>query len=473
MRHYLIAILLMFAASKAMAAADMYCVKETAKCSYGTPSTSKLSLVDRAKALYKMTIEKYNETVTNKTFEAKTSNELIVLAKALIASQTCNPATHTGTWPNCVLIPPKVCEPPKTGTYPNCGQCTEPNEGIYPACKPKVCIAPKVGTYPDCKDPVVPPVDYIWKKELMPDVDTRYFVTPAVGYSDLRVYDTSEQPKPNAEGAFRISCGVSHMSFDDPMVYPGLKDWTHHHTFYGNTTIKYDTDLSKIAFIGNSTCNGGTMNRSAYWHPTIIDSLTNKPVIMTSVIFYYKIGFALPKNVKTPPAGLRMLAGNPQGKNANESVGTKFVCLNNATQNSNGMPWQKTLPNCGLGHTMQMVITFPQCWDGKNLDSPNHRDHMAYPVAWQSENACPATHPVNLPEISLNVNHNVAFTNQMAKWRLASDNYTFNGSNAGFSGHADWVNGWDQPTLDGVVKNCLVAFKDCHAHLLGNGKMFK
>jgi hypothetical protein len=444
----------------------MYCVKETAKCAYGTPSTTKLSLVDRGKALYKMTIEKYNVAVGDKSFEAKTSNELILLAKALIASQVCDAATHTGTWPNCVPIPPpppKVCEVPNTGNYPDCGQCLEPFEGVYPACKRKTCTAPKVGTYPDCKDPAPPPTT-----SLMPSVDVAKNIKPAVGYSDLRVRLTTEKPE-NRDGNFRISCVVSHMNNDDPLVYPNQEGRAHHHTFYGNTNVKYDTDLSKITTTGNSTCDGGIMNRSAYWHPTMIQSLDKSPVLADQgAIFYYKHGALPATSIKSPPKGLRMIAGNMKAKTAAEAKSTIFWCINIKLQHSNGMPKMKTIPACGTDSFLQMITTFPQCWDGNNLDSPNHQDHMAYPV----ENKCPASHPVPIPEISLNLNYKVRYNGETATWRLSSDNYTYDGKNAGYSGHADWVNGWDQTFLDGIVKNCLNAVKDCHAHLLGDGRMF-
>jgi len=46
-------------------------------------------------------------------------------------------------------------------------------------------------------------------------------------------------------------------------------------------------------------------------------------------------------------------------------------------------------------------ITFPSCWDGKNLDSPDHRSHMAYsPGGAVLANAkCPATHPIRVPQL--------------------------------------------------------------------------
>jgi hypothetical protein len=315
----------------------------------------------------------------------------------------------------------------------------------------------------------IPPLP-IGQTGLRPIVDISKNITPAEGYNDLRVRPTNEQPRATLNSAFRISCVVSHMSNDDPMVYPGQEGASHHHTFYGNTQVRYDTDLSQLSTTGNSTCDGGIMNRSAYWHPTIINTLTNAPVLPDQgAIFYYKVGHVpFGGKIKPPPVGLRILAGNSKATTFGQSKASKYVCINIEKQHSNGMKWQSTIPNCGPESFMQQVVLFPQCWDGKNLDSPNHQDHMAYPRS----GSCPSTHPVPIPEISLNLNYKVHADSPMNKWRLASDNYSFNGRNAGYSGHADWVNGWDEKELEGIVKNCLNSRKDCHAHLLGDGRMF-
>jgi hypothetical protein len=120
---------------------------------------------------------------------------------------------------------------------------------------------------------------------------------------------------------------------------------------------------------------------------------------------------------------------------------------------------QASIPACS-GKLSKMVI-FPACWDGKNLDSPDHKSHMAY----DEGGTCPSTHPVKIPEIAMNLHYDVTRTTNL---RLSSDNYS-NGP-GGFSGHADWINGWNEDVLNMVVNNCLKARKDCHANLLGNGK---
>jgi hypothetical protein len=52
---------------------------------------------------------------------------------------------------------------------------------------------------------------------------------------------------------------------------------------------------------------------------------------------------------------------------------------------------------CKNGFRMQ--VFFPMCWDGINVDSPDHRAHMAYPINQFNTGDCPATHPVRLPAL--------------------------------------------------------------------------
>jgi hypothetical protein len=58
------------------------------------------------------------------------------------------------------------------------------------------------------------------------------------------------------------------------------------------------------------------------------------------------------------------------------------------------------------------------CWDGVNLDSPNHREHVAYPATgtFESGGACPSTHPVRLPQILLETVWDTRAFNNKADW---------------------------------------------------------
>jgi hypothetical protein len=55
-----------------------------------------------------------------------------------------------------------------------------------------------------------------------------------------------------------------------------------------------------------------------------------------------------------------------------------------------------------------------------------------------------------------------------ATWRLSSDMYA--GGEGGWSGHADWFNGWDPAILSAWVNNCVRAGNDCHVSNLGDGR---
>lgn len=270
-------------------------------------------------------------------------------------------------------------------------------------------------------------------------------------------------------GAFRVNCRFSHMRYDDPIVYPGQSGRSHLHQFFGNTAVTANSTSTSVLTTGNSTCTGGTANRSAYWAPSIIDTSTNTPVtagttqgdIDNALQVYYKTGYdgVLPQTVQNFPVGLRMIAGSALSSGPQEGI-VRYHCAEPDTQ---GTP---AFQQCPPGSLFVMSVSFPQCWDGVNLDSPDHKSHMAYGAGWP-DRGCPSSHPVPLPQITQNYRYRVPATG-MANWRLASDVYT---GIAGYSGHADWMNGWNRPIFQRVVDNCYQPGLDCSMNLLGDGTM--
>lgn len=233
-------------------------------------------------------------------------------------------------------------------------------------------------------------------------------------------------------------------------------------SFYGNTGTNANSTATSIATTGNSTCRGGTVNRSAYWVPAMIDTRDGTPIAWSSASFYYKTGYndIGPANIKPFPAGLRMVAGD--AKNASASgVAGGFECVNGGES----MGHSAGVLNCPVGASLVYNLFFPQCWDGVNLDSPDHKSHMSYPVGGK----CPSTHPVPVPEISFHIPYVVREANAPLHWRFSSDNYSTS-LPGGYSGHGDWFNGWKTDVLNQWVKACDQAAKDCHSHLIGNGQ---
>ena len=298
---------------------------------------------------------------------------------------------------------------------------------------------------------------------LAPRVDLLSIPKPSSGFASDRVQATSEQPSgPGDIGSFRTTCAPSHMLFDDPIVYPGQPGKSHLHVFFGNTAANGNSTVASIAGTGNSTCRGGTVNRSAYWVPAMIDTRTGGPVVPDDLGVYYKTGYngIAPSAVNAFPAGLRMIAGD--GKNAAPGGPSRYKCASSFSL-FNG-PSLDGAERCPVGDTVIAEIFFPQCWDGVNLDSPDHKSHMAYP----SGGKCPATHPVPMPEITFNVAYKVKEAGATKFWRLSSDNYA---GPAGYSAHGDWFNGWKEDAMSAFVTRCNNAARDCHSHLLGDGRM--
>jgi hypothetical protein len=294
-----------------------------------------------------------------------------------------------------------------------------------------------------------------------PTVNRNAIPTGDPGVSEQQITTTDEKPVPDSEiGAFRTSCLFSHMSFNDPIVFPGQPGASHLHSFFGNSGTDAYSTADSIQNSGNSTCRGGTANRTAYWVPAVIDANGN-PVKPSEGQFYYKTGYngIKPSQIQKFPQGLRMIAGNAKSAAAGQP-NAYWGC----NDNYNGHP--SSIPTCPVGDNIVMYVVFPQCWDGKNLDSSDHKSHMAY----ASNGACPSTHPVAIPEISFNIYYKVTSSTNSKGWRLASDMYDAS-QPGGYSAHGDYFEGWDPKVAEAFVNNCDRAQMDCHSHLLGDGRM--
>lgn len=310
------------------------------------------------------------------------------------------------------------------------------------------------------------PVTYMPSGAIRPIPLTTGF---SAGTAASNVRPTTEVARPASDktGNFRTVCDPTHMSRDDPIVFPGQPGRAHLHTFFGNTEANAYSTTQSLLTTGNSSCRGGIVNRSAYWVPSMIDTRTNRAVMPTGFNFYYKSGYlgVRPETIRPFPRGLRMIAGDPRNTSSNYVPGSRsawrFTCLNNNTDATTGL----SIPNCSVGDDVRLEIFFPQCWVGgeENVDSPDHTSHMAY----ANGRGCPASHPVPLMEITFNIHYRITEANQATHWRLSSDNYS---GPAGYSAHGDWWNGWDETVMNIIVSNCINRGLDCKSHLLGDGR---
>ena len=286
------------------------------------------------------------------------------------------------------------------------------------------------------------------------------------GSSAQRTRPTSDRPSyADGSGAFRTTCYLATYAFNDPIVYPGRPGASHLHVFFGNAGVNASSSPASLVASGNSTCLGGTLNRSAYWMPALTDVRTGTVQVPDVGIFYYKTGYNMaPATIQTPPAGLQMIAGNK-----NSTVRQEYAfwgCRDKYVNPTGSVPTR-----CPVGDAVRLTIQFPQCWDGVNLDSPDHKSHMAYPNYRNppQRSSCPASHPVPLPEITEHFDFRVSTSSAPSSWRLSSDMYSTS-IPGGYSAHADWMNGWDEQTMSMIVKQCLNKALDCQVGMLGNGR---
>jgi hypothetical protein len=144
-----------------------------------------------------------------------------------------------------------------------------------------------------------------------------------------------------------------------------------------------------------------------------------------------------------------MLAGNSALRNytkSEEQDAISWVCLG---------PGGEThyIPNKNCRDGLRAQVFFPSCWDGKNVDSADHKSHVSYPLGAFNSGKCPPSHPVRLMSLFYEVIWSI---NDFAdKWY--SPNHPFvlsSGDTTGYGYHGDFLNGWDTAILQKAIGNC-------------------
>jgi hypothetical protein len=234
-------------------------------------------------------------------------------------------------------------------------------------------------------------------------------------------------------------CSFSHRSNDDPIVYPRKPGFSHDHTFVGNASTNAFSTLRTLGRAG-TTCMPQA-DTAAYWAPTLYAN--GSPVTPTGAAIYYRRLTTSP--VRVFPKGLRMVAGDSRAYRPQSRRVTYWDCAV-LKENFYGPRRLQSaaasgaIPHCSKYSNLQLHVNFPDCWNGKTLDSADHKRHMAYSRGGR----CPSSHPVAVPAITLVYTY------------VAPPSGTVILSSGGqFSGHADFVNSWNEHALTQLVRSCL------------------
>ena len=83
-------------------------------------------------------------------------------------------------------------------------------------------------------------------------------------------------------------------------------------------------------------------------------------------------------------------------------------------------------------------IVMPSCWDGVNVDSPDHKSHVSYPVGRTQGGKCPDTHPKRLFSMFYEVTYRTDTFSKL--WQGNVQPFLWaNGDTTGLSFHGDFV----------------------------------
>ncbi|MFV0253552.1 MAG: DUF1996 domain-containing protein [Beutenbergiaceae bacterium] len=310
-----------------------------------------------------------------------------------------------------------------------------------------------------------PPAD---QPHLIPGIDP--FTGSGTAANELLRETTSSPPVPSGTGEVRITCGVSHYSYDDPIVFPGEPGASHLHTFLGNAgTDAYSTYESLRDEPAGSTCAGGSANKSAYWTPSLIDADSGTVVEPTLAFVYYKTGYwgQDAESIQDIPNGLRMISGDATADSPQPDWQVRWTC---ATHNGDGVPLETldegpAIVDCDEGQLLDATVMFPQCWNGVDLDSADHQSHLAHP---EFDGSCPSGYPVLLPQITLHMTWALG-PGGTEGFYLSNDMMTPDGAPPGQGLHADFMDAWTPELRESITINCLRQRLDCGVRNLGDG----
>ena len=234
-----------------------------------------------------------------------------------------------------------------------------------------------------------------------------------------------------------------------------------------------------------------TQDKSAYWTPPLYFLHSNGTAEMVEQVggmlaYYLLYNDAANPNGKITafPEGFQMISGdkrqrsfpypipdndksswtaNQKTQSALSQKALGFNCLNYAATPEASL-YRHFLPdkdyldaNCVDG--IRLELMFPSCWNGKDVDSDDHKSHVAFPDLVMS-GSCPEGFGTKIPSLFFETIFNTyAFKGMDGQFVLS------NGDPTGYGYHGDFQMGWDSVDfLQSAVDTCTNAsglIEDC------------
>ncbi|KAJ5908601.1 hypothetical protein N7495_001283 [Penicillium taxi] len=272
---------------------------------------------------------------------------------------------------------------------------------------------------------------------------------------------------------WRLPCrGTAGLARLDPLVSPGQIS-SHVHSIHGAGNFGMNSDMASLRESSCTSC-AVTQDNSAYWTPALYFMHTNGSAEVVEAVggmlaYYLLYG----DNITAFPDNFRMLAGDPFQRNftypipdppksdwtgdqltqaALRQKAIGFNCLN-YEETAEGSLYRHFMPNktfldeqCTDG--LRLELMFPSCWNGKDVDSTDHKSHVAYPDLVMTGD-CPEGYETRLVSLFFEtIWDTYAFKDVDGYFTLA------NGDPTGFGYHGDFMYGWEDGVLQDAVDSC-------------------
>ncbi|MDQ0710945.1 hypothetical protein QFZ55_000397 [Streptomyces luteogriseus] len=214
----------------------------------------------------------------------------------------------------------------------------------------------------------------------------------AADFADIKSVQPNANDKGGASGgSFATSCGVNEnglFNSDNIIAAPGVTNGAHHfHDYVGNQSnnaFASDQDLAKA----ETSCDDQGDKSSYYWPVVRLQNgaqeqdaqkpgggiegnageiVTPKQVTLTFVGNPREKVTAMPRLLRIITGDAKSFVNGPANANASWSC-TGFE----------DRQLKDKYPLCPQGSDVVRTFKFQSCWDGRNIDSANHRTHVAF-----------------------------------------------------------------------------------------------
>jgi hypothetical protein len=267
-----------------------------------------------------------------------------------------------------------------------------------------------------------------------------------------------------SSGTFVTRCGTNQNNHNNPANYivaPGVADGAHHiHDYVGNLSTDQNTTDASLDAAG-TTCNNG--DKSTYVWPVIrditkqgqdvnqigggVDGNTGQIIKPTFAFIQFR-GNAVSK-VIAMPTHLRLIVGDAKSAVVNFPSANQRSAWSCSGERNRIV--KDKFPLCPSGQLVIRTEDFASCWDGKNLDTANHRDQAKFPDP--ATGACPAG-TVAIPQLHIVLGYRVPPGRSFALDTFPTE------LRKAITDHSDFEN--DMPAgLGRQVANCINSGRHC------------